>query len=107
MSNYIELTFHAVTPSQAEILIAQLSAAGYEGFEENENELKAFIKTEGYDLQFIQELTSEYSIHFTQYEIKQQNWNNLWESNFQPVVVNDFAAINPMKNALINRISRA
>jgi len=93
MNNYIEIIFHAVTVEQSEILIAQLSEEGFEGFEENENELKAFIPKTGYDVHVINEIAKRYDIHFSQYEVKQENWNQLWESNFQPVVVNDFAAV--------------
>jgi len=92
-NNYIEIIFHAVTTEQSEILIAQLSEAGYEGFEENENELKAFIPKKGYDVHVISEIAKRYDIHFKQYEVKEENWNQLWESNFHPVIVNDFAAV--------------
>lgn len=93
MDTYIEIIFHAVTTEQSEILIAQLSESGYEGFEENENELKAFIPKSGYDIHVVNEIANRLDIHFTEYEVKQENWNQLWESNFHPVVVNNFAAI--------------
>jgi hypothetical protein len=42
--DYIKITFANLQREQKEILIAQLAGAGYEGFEENENSLDAFIK---------------------------------------------------------------
>ena len=48
MNQYIQITFSNLQTEQMDILIAQLADAGYEGFEETENGLKAFIKKKDY-----------------------------------------------------------
>ncbi len=93
MTNYIQVSFASLEPEQADILIARLAEAGYEGFEEKEKELKAFISEEFFDKEFLQELAYKYQLTFTTQIIPEQNWNQLWESNFQPVVVDDFIAV--------------
>jgi ribosomal protein L11 methyltransferase len=103
MSNHIQITFTYLQPEQQDVLIAHLSEAGYEGFEENENELKAFIPEKNYDKELLQEMAFKYQLSFTQQLISEQNWNAVWESNFQPVIVDDFVAIwadfhKPIKN---------
>ncbi len=32
-------------------------------------------------------------LHYTKEKIAETNWNQVWESNFEPVIVNDFVAI--------------
>lgn len=93
MTRHIQITFTDLQSEQQEVLIAHLSEAGFEGFEQNETELKAFISQEQYDKQFLHELAFKYQLQFTEQLIPEQNWNSSWESNFQPVVVDDFVAI--------------
>ncbi len=93
MNNYIQIVFASIQPEQAEMLVAQLSEAGFDGFEEGENELKAFIPEKDYDKQLLKELAYKYQLQYSEQAIREQNWNALWESNFQPVVVEDFVGI--------------
>lgn len=93
MSDYIEITFSDIQPEQKEMLIAHLSQAGYEGFEEKENELKAFIDEKKFDKFFLKELAYKHQVDYQQQQIKEQNWNAVWESSFQPVIIDDFAAV--------------
>ncbi len=80
-------------PDQQELLIAQLSELDYEGFEQGDQELKAFVPEGYYDPGVMKELAFKYQLSFTEEKIKSRNWNELWETNFQPVIVDDFAAI--------------
>ncbi|MES1223089.1 MAG: 50S ribosomal protein L11 methyltransferase [Bacteroidota bacterium] len=93
MGNYIKITFIDILPEQIDILIAALSENGYEGFEEKENELNAFIAEKNYDSSLLKQLTSEYKISFSETIIPSENWNRQWESNFTPVVIDDFVAV--------------
>jgi ribosomal protein L11 methyltransferase len=104
MSDHIQITFSNIQPEQQEVLIAHLFDAGYEGFEEAEHELRAFIPQKEYDKKLLQELSFKYQLSFTEEIIVEQNWNAVWESSFEPVVVDDFVAIRadfhePIKNA--------
>ena len=93
MNGHIQLTFPNVRPEQQEMLIAHLAEAGYDGFEETTHELKAYINADKYDNHFLKELAYKYQLTYTEERIAPQNWNAVWESNFQPVIVDDFALI--------------
>lgn len=93
MNDFVQITFNNISAEQQELLIAHLSEAGYTGFEESENELKAFIPGEIFDKLFLHELCSRYHLFFKEERVPSQNWNALWEANFQPVIVDDFVAI--------------
>ena len=93
MNQYIQITFSNLQPEQKDILIAQLADAGYEGFEERENGLEAFIKKKDYNKSVLAEISFKYQLQFKESLIENINWNQLWESNFKPVVVNDFVSV--------------
>ncbi len=93
MADYLQVSFTSLEPEQADILIARLAEAGYEGFEEKEKELHAFISQEHFDKKFLQELAFKFQLAYTTKSIPEQNWNQLWEANFQPVVVDDFIVV--------------
>jgi ribosomal protein L11 methyltransferase len=93
MNNYIQFTFTDITPEQSELLIAQLSDAGFEGFEEEANTLKAFVPEKDLDETLLNEIATQQGVKFSKTVIQETNWNAVWESNFQPVVVDDFVAV--------------
>lgn len=93
MNQFIQISFSELQPEQKDILIAQLADAGYEGFEETEGGLEAFINKKQFDKSLLTEIAFKYQLQFTQKTLDNLNWNQLWESNFQPVIVDDFAAI--------------
>lgn len=86
----IKLTIKA-TETEQDLLIANLSDLNASGFEQNEEELLAYFSDDVYDAAAIKACLQDFS--FTVTTVKEQNWNELWESNFQPVVVDDFCAI--------------
>ena len=92
MSNFLKIEIETITEEDSEILIADLSEISFYAFEQEENSLIAYIKEEDFNeeklnnalpLQCICKITT----------IKDENWNQQWESGFQPVIINDFAAI--------------
>ncbi|GAA4884528.1 50S ribosomal protein L11 methyltransferase [Flaviramulus aquimarinus] len=80
-----------------EILIAELGYAGFESFVENEDGVTAYIQKEDWQdniLENIQILNSgEFKITFNFSEIEQTNWNEAWEKNFNPIVVDNVCAV--------------
>jgi ribosomal protein L11 methyltransferase len=101
--NYLEIKFDTGTHEQNEILIALLADIGFDGFEENENELKAFITETKFDKETLDAVANNNNLSYTLNVIEQQNWNAQWESSFEPVVINNFAAVRacfhqPVKN---------
>ena len=80
-----------------EILIAELGAVGFESFVETDTGLSAFIqKSDWFDdiLLQVRILNSpEFEIGYTFNEIEPTNWNKEWESNFEPIIVDDVCMI--------------
>jgi ribosomal protein L11 methyltransferase len=93
MANYVQVTIAGAAGEKAEILLALLSEMQYEGFEETAEGLKAFISQAAFDAQALQELMGTQQCTYTLLPIAAQNWNEQWESSFEPVRINDFAAI--------------
>ncbi|MEX6690425.1 50S ribosomal protein L11 methyltransferase [Danxiaibacter flavus] len=91
--NYIQVTIQPVTEEQKEILVALLSNEGYEGFVEEETSMKAFISRDLFSEEALADVLAVYQLSYISETIEKQNWNKVWESNFDPVVVNDFVAI--------------
>jgi ribosomal protein L11 methyltransferase len=93
MKAYSEIVFEAVSPELLDILVAKLAEAGYDGFLEEGNTLKAYLGETSLDLTSLQSLSSEYGCRYTVNQVKEENWNAEWESSFSPVVVDDFVAV--------------
>lgn len=92
MNNYFEVTITA-NESIQEMLVAELSETGYTGFEESATHLKAYIAEEDFKEDEIQTIVNRYAVAYTLTTINKQNWNALWESNFEPVQVDHFVGI--------------
>ncbi|GAB2780915.1 50S ribosomal protein L11 methyltransferase [Salinimicrobium soli] len=92
--NYLEFRF-VVEPAQpaSEILIAELGLAGFESFVENEDGITAYIPKEEYEAENMTGIhilqSQEFDISYTLKEIEQVNWNEEWEKNFHPILVNE------------------
>jgi ribosomal protein L11 methyltransferase len=93
MATYIQLEFQNVSPEEADLLIAQLSEIGFDGFEEGEKGLKAFIPESDFIGIAVKEIAASHNLSFIQSTIEETNWNAVWESNFEPVIVEDFVGI--------------
>ncbi len=82
--DYIKATYRKPEDNiVTEILIAKLAEAGFESFEETEEAVLAYIPAKDYDENL---MPSEYGAFETEL-IKDQNWNAVWESNYDPVLV--------------------
>ncbi len=100
MSNTIYIGYYfKVQPLQpgVEILIAELGYAGFESFVETEEGVTAYIQKEEWSetiLDDIQILNSnEFEISFSFEDIEQTNWNEEWEKNFTPIVVDEKCSV--------------
>lgn len=78
---------------QKDLLIAELGDIGFDTFEDNENGFVGYIPSSNVDIQALETLllvqVSGYQLDYTVSEIEEQNWNTLWESNFNPILVDD------------------
>ena len=113
---YIQIAFNFDNQDQFEMLVAQLSALGFEGFNEEEaskgindgvkmsNKLgegaghcKTFILQSEFEAHLLDNeldiIFKQHVLTYTKSVIKEENWNALWESNFEPVRVANFVGI--------------
>lgn len=93
MNDYIKISFNQVTQEQKDLLVAHLSEMGFEGFEEGQSFLICYSSKENFNEDSLKQLAESYSLSFEKELVEKQNWNELWEKNFQPVLVDDFCAI--------------
>ncbi len=91
--DYIEVVLEVVNTSQTDLLVALLSNYGFEGFEEEELQVKAYIKEREFNESTLAELLKQHQLNYQIHKIQSQNWNAVWEEQFEPVQVNDFAGI--------------
>lgn len=87
---YVELNINVADDEQAEILTAMLSDYPFEAFETDDNSLKAYIQTTEHELccRQVTSLLEEWNVSdFVFNDVEQQNWNEQWESGFEPVEV--------------------
>jgi ribosomal protein L11 methyltransferase len=87
----IQIDIIAADDTLKETLIAKLADIGFEAFEEMPEILKAFIPFDLYDQAALISVLGD--LQFQEMIIEKQNWNELWESNFEPVQVEDFVGI--------------
>ena len=96
--NYFEFKFE-IDPVQpaSEILMAELGYLGFESFVENDDGITAYIPEEEYEddiLTNVHILQSEdFKISYEQKEIERVNWNEEWEKNFTPILVDDHCSV--------------
>ena len=90
---YQQITIQTSDIETRAILSAQLDALGAEGFEETEDSLIVYFKEETYREAELLELLTTTGLSFQSARLEETNWNAVWESNFQPVYVEDFLCI--------------
>lgn len=93
MQDYLEISFENVAEEQVSILIALLSSIGYDGFLESTNSLKAYIVQDHFKEPDLLKIVHSQGLSFSSSVIKAENWNAKWESDFEPVLVDDFVCI--------------
>ena len=92
--NYYELEFdlNPVLPAR-EVLIAELAEKGFESFVETDHGLKAYIGEPSFDDFLLKNLMTieipDLKYSFVKTLIPDRNWNEEWEKNFDPIIVND------------------
>jgi len=93
--NYYELLFTTIVTEdyQQDLLINTLGEIGCDSFEETDLGFKAYIPAGEFDQHRLDEALLPYRDMFTfSYEITlipQKNWNEVWESNFEPINISD------------------
>jgi ribosomal protein L11 methyltransferase len=90
---YKQITIPVADQEQKEILVALLENISYEGFEENDDSIIAYIPGADYHEDELKTILGTLGLSHNLQTIQQQNWNAQWESNFEPVIVEGFCTI--------------
>lgn len=120
--SYIQIAFNFNSQDQFELLVAQLADLGFDGFNEEEaatginngvgmssvlgattglgagaGQCKTFISSTDFEAKGIEKeleiIFKQYNLTYLKSIVKEENWNAIWESNFEPVRVGDFVGI--------------
>lgn len=113
---YIQIEFDFNNQEQFDMLVAELADLGFDGFNEEElrpgqndgvalsnglgigaGHCKTFMLADQFEEDQVQYeldiIFNKYGLTYSKSIIKEQNWNAVWESNFDPVRVGDFVGI--------------
>ena len=96
--NYIKVSFQLepLLPAR-EILYAELGELPFESFQETSNGLEAYIQAPDYKDEMLEGMMIQgipnQKIEVETELIEQKNWNAVWESNFEPIIVNERCVI--------------
>jgi ribosomal protein L11 methyltransferase len=93
MENTLKLSFPFPGDDKADMIVAELASTGFTGFETTENHLQAFIPEKEFDAGLFKDVCRKYGVTAEQTIIPHTNWNEIWESGFEPVLVDDFCSI--------------
>lgn len=81
----------------SEILIAELGQAGFESFVETDNGIIAYIQKSDWHEEILDDIhilnSVEFTISYSVETIEQVNWNEEWEKNFNPIIVDDCCTV--------------
>ena len=76
-----------------DLLISDLGDMGFDSFETHDGGFAAYIASAQFDLSALESLLihqpAGFEVSYVVNEIEPQNWNKVWERNFEPVVVAD------------------
>ena len=105
MSTTIQVSIDVADEAVKDIMIAELADLGFDGFEETETGLFSYIDSAKFGVEVtsgLANLASSHGATYTSKAIEKQNWNALWESNFEPVLVDDFVGVRANFHAPFN-----
>ena len=100
--NSIQISIIA-TEQEQEILISQLEELYANGFEQTQDALIAYFPENNFESYAVNGILKNYQYSIT--TVEEQNWNAVWESNFEPVIVEDFCAIRAEFHKPITNVS--
>ena len=89
--DYIEFTLNLLPETDPEVVMAILSEAGFESFDDNDGPLRGYIPETLFDparvLPVLDEMVEKGWILYRYETVQSQNWNAVWESNYNPVMI--------------------
>jgi ribosomal protein L11 methyltransferase len=89
--DYIEISITNFTGFEPEIAIAELAELGFESFTETESGIQCYVSVDNYReepvIGYLDQICVEHGLKYTVGRIAAQNWNALWESAYESVVI--------------------
>ncbi len=99
--NYIEAEF-VINPYSEDIsdwIVAEAGDAGFESFISEPPALKAYINKDAYSKEEMDRIAGMFSsldgisVTCKVSDVENRNWNEIWESNFEPIIVGDLFSV--------------
>ncbi|MEQ8707117.1 MAG: 50S ribosomal protein L11 methyltransferase [Phaeodactylibacter sp.] len=93
--DYYRYIIIADAPSR-EIILAFLGELPFDTFEETDEGLNAYLRADADAFsveQQLSDISGQLSFSYERELVKHQNWNAVWESNFQPIQVEEFCGV--------------
>ncbi len=93
--NYYQLSFTVEDEEgyRRDLLINALGELDFDTFEETENGFNAYIPVDAFNEEQLNAILNsfyeEFPLSYKVETIEQQNWNEVWESNFEPITIGD------------------
>ncbi len=99
--NYLSVRFRldSYNEENAEILVALTEEMGFESYEYADEFLTAYIKEDLFNEDELNEILPSkeggfsFNVSYTFEKVKNENWNKIWESNFQPILIDDLCTV--------------
>ena len=99
--NYLSVCFRldSYNEENAEILVALTEEMGFESYEYADEFLTAYIKEDLFNEDELNEILPSkeggfsFNVSYTFEKVKNENWNKIWESNFQPILIDDLCTV--------------
>jgi ribosomal protein L11 methyltransferase len=92
---YIQVTFSfaGIEEYQKDMVIAELADIGFNTFEDAPDGFAGFIDQASFDetrlISAMLQFEGEFEYQYTIAEIAAENWNEEWEKNFEPLIIDD------------------
>ncbi len=90
---WLELSFAIADDNTADLLTDALGEVGFNSFESTDAMLKAYIAEEDFDKELVDKVLEHPFFTDVQWmsthTLADKNWNEVWESNYSPVIIND------------------
>ena len=88
-----------------DMMIAQLNDSGFDSFEQKQNVIHAFTRNTKLSIDEFLKLSNSLSFSFNIIDFKileDKNWNDVWESDFNPVLINNCYIRAPFHDVIKN-----
>lgn len=104
--DYNRILIRTSDPSLNEICTAYLEDSTAEAFEESAEGLLVYSRNQEFNAAYVKDLLKETGLDFSIEDLEpvpHQNWNAVWESNFEPVIINDRLGIRAPFHSPLNK----